>query len=136
MPYEGSPNASAKRLISLRTLQRILGKLRNRLTLLILDAPIATLGKPNKYADGLFPARWTSGLSPQQDATPVIQLRKLPGQDNNEPAGVLAGLLGSADGNQNGTITVGEFLEDASESSEVTLLLPDPSPLLAIPLAQ
>ena len=135
VPYEGSPDASTKQLISLRTLQRVLGKLQNRLTLFILDAPIVPMGERNPHADAVSPVRWTSGLS-QQDKTPVIQIRKLPGQGNGEPADVLAGLLGSADRNQNGTITIGEFLEDASESSEITLLLPDSSPLLAIPLAR
>ncbi len=134
VPYEGSPEATAKQLISLRTLQRLLGKLHNRLTLFILDTPIASQGGQNASVDGSS-VRWTSGLS-QQDETPVIQLRKRPGRGNGEPAGILAGLLGSADGNQNGTITVGEFLENASESSEITLLLPDSSPLLALPLAQ
>ena len=134
VPYEGSPEATAKQLISLRTLQRLLGKLQNRLTLLILDTPIAKRGGQNASVDG-SPVRWTSGLS-QQDKTPVIQLRKRPGRGNGEPAGILAGLLGSADGNRNGTITVGEFLENASEWSEITLLLPDSSPLLALPLAR
>ena len=130
VPYEGSPEASSKRLISLRTLQRLLGKLDNRLTLLILDAPVAQ-GKE----DASSQVRWTSGLS-QQAQTPVIQLRKRPGQGNGEPAGILAGLLGSADANKNGTITVREFLADASEASEVSLLLPDSSPLLSLPLAR
>ena len=130
VPYEGSPEATTKRLISLRTLQRLLGKLQNRLTLLILDAPVAQ-GKEEASSQ----VRWTSGLS-QQTQTPVIQLRKRPGQENGEPAGILAGLLGSADANQNGTITVREFLADASESTEVSLLLPDSSPLLSLPLAR
>ena len=130
VPYEGSPDASNKQLISLRTLQRLLGKLQNRLTLLILDAPVAQ----DKGGTSL-PVRWTSGLS-QQDETPVIQLRKRPGLENREPAGILAGLLGNADANRNGTITVGEFLEHASESSEVTRLIPDSSPLLNLPLAR
>ena len=130
VPYEGSPEASTKQLISLRTLQRLLGKLQNRLTLLILDAPVAQ-GKEEASSQ----VRWTSGLS-QQTQTPVIQLRKRPGQKNREPAGILAGLLGSADANQNGTITVREFLADASESTEVSLLLPDSSPLLSLPLAR
>ena len=130
VPYEGSPEASTKQLISLRTLQRLLGKLQNRLTLLILDAPVAQ----GKEATPLQ-VRWTSGLS-QQAPTPVIQLRKRHGQKDREPAGVLAGLLGSADANRNGTITVREFLADASESTEVSLLLPDSSPLLSLPLAR
>ena len=130
VPYEGSPEASSKELISLRTLQRLLGKLQNRLTLLILDAPVAQ-GKQ----DASSRVRWTSGLS-QQTPTPVVQLRKRAGQGNGEPAGILAGLLGSADANKNGTVTVREFLADASESSEVSLLLPDSSPLLNLPLAR
>ena len=134
VPYEGSPEATTKQLISLRTLQRLLGKLHNRLTLFILDTPIASQGGQNASVDGSS-VRWTSGLS-EQDETPVIQLRKRHGQENGKPADVLAGLSGSADGNQNGTITVGEFLENASESSEITLLLPDSSPLLALPLAR
>lgn len=130
VPYEGAPGASTKQLISLRTLQRLLGKLQNRLTLLILDAPVAQ-GKETTRLQ----VRWTSGLS-QQAPTPVIQLRKRPGRGDREPAGILAGLLGSADANKNGTITVREFLADASESSEVSLLLPDSSPLLSLPLAR
>jgi len=130
VPYEGSPEASSKALISLRTLQRLLGKLQNRLTLLILDAPVAR-GKK----DASSRVRWTSGLS-KQAPTPVIQLRKRPGQGNRKPAGILAGLLGRADANRNGTITVREFLADASASSEVSLLLPKSSPLLNLPLAR
>ena len=135
VPYEGSPEASTKKLISLRTLQRLLGKLQNQLTLLILDAPLARQDKQNAATDGASPVRWTSGLS-QQAQTPVIQLRKHPGQEKEEPAGILAGLSGSADANKNGTITVREFLADVSESSEVSLLLPDSSPLLSLPLSR
>lgn len=135
VPYEGSPEASSKRLISLRTLQRLLGKLDNRLTLLILDAPIVKQGSQNVATDGSSPVRWASGLS-QQDKTPVIQLRRRPGERNGKPANILAGLSSSADANQNGTITVGEFLEAAAESTEITRLFPDTSPLLAIPLTR
>ena len=135
VPYEGSPEASTKRLISLRTLQRLLGKLQNRLTLLILDAPIAKQAGPNASADESSRVRWISGLS-RDDKTPVIQLRRRPGQEMGNPANILAGLSGNADGNKNGTITVGEFLESASESIRITRLLPDSSPLLALPLAR
>lgn len=135
VPYEGSPEASTKRLISLRTLQRLLGKLQNRLTLLILDAPIAKQAGPNASGDESSRVRWISGLS-RDDKTPVIQLRRRPGQEMGNPANILAGLSGNADGNKNGTITVGEFLESASESIRITRLLPDSSPLLALPLAR
>ena len=135
VPYEGSPEASNKQLISLRTLQRLLGKLQNRLTLLILDTPIVKQAGPNASADKSSPVRWISGLS-RNDKTPVIQLRRRPGQRIANPPDVLAGLSGNADANQNGTITVGEFLESASASSRITRLLPDSSPLLSLPLAR
>ena len=135
VPYEGSPEASSKQLISLRTLQRLLGKLQNRLTLLILDTPIVKQAGRNASADKSSPVRWISGLS-KQDATPVIQLRRRPGQRIANTPDVLAGLSGNADANKNGTITVGEFLESASASSRITRLLPDSSPLLSLPLAR
>ena len=135
VPYEGTPDASSKQLISLRTLQRLLGKLENRLTLLILDAPIVKQAGEGTSADTSSAVRWDSGLS-KQDATPVIQLRRRPGQEKDNPANVLAGLSGNADGNKNGTITVAEFLESASASSRITRMLPDSSPLLSLPLTR
>lgn len=135
VPYEGSPEASSKQLISLRTLQRLLGKFQNRLTLLILDTPIVKQAGPNASPDGSSPVRWISGLS-RDDKTPVIQLRRRPGQAIGKPIDVLSALSGSADANKNGTITVGEFLDSASESIRITRLLPDSSPLLALPLAR
>ncbi len=135
IPFEGSPEASSKQLISLRTLQRLLGKLQNRLTLLILDTPIAKKAGQDASADGSSRVRWISGLS-RDDKTPVIQLRRRPGQAIGKPADVLAALSGSADANKNGTITVGEFLDSASESIRITRLLPDSSPLLSLPLAR
>ena len=135
VPYEGSPEASSKQLISLRTLQRLLGKFQNRLTLLILDTPIVKQAGPNASPDGSSPVRWISGLS-RDDKTPVIQLRRRPGQAIGKPVDVLSALSGSADANKNGTITVGEFLDSASESIRITRLLPDSSPLLALPLAR
>ena len=135
VPFEGSPEASSKQLISLRTLQRLLGKLQNRLTLLILDTPIAKRAGQDASAAGSSRVRWISGLS-RDDKTPVIQLRRRPGQAIGKPADVLAALSGSADANRNGTITVGEFLDSASESIRITRLLPDSSPLLSLPLAR
>lgn len=135
IPYEGSPEASSNRLIALRTFQRILGKLQNRLTLLILDTPVAKKAGHDASTDEPSPGRWISGLS-RDDQTPVIQLRRRHGQGSGKQANVLAALSGSADANKNGTITVGEFLESASESNTITRLLPDSSPLLALPLAR
>ena len=139
VPFEGSPTASAKRLISLRTLQRVLGKMGNRLTLLILDTPatpllrqVGTIG-----ANGSIPIKWTSGLAlSSQGGTKVIQVRQKFRRTNEGPAELLAGLLGRADANGNGTITVEEFLEDIKPRAEITSAPPKNSPEALIPLAR
>ncbi len=139
VPFEGSPTASAKRLISLRTLQRVLAKMGNRLTLLILDTPATPLLRQIGPigANGSIPIKWTSGLalSPQK-GTKVIQVRQKYRRRNEGPAELLAGLLGRADANGNGTITVEEFLEDVKPRAAITSAPPRKSPEALIPLAQ
>ncbi len=139
VPYEGSPTASAKRLISLRTLQRVLGKLNNRLTLLILDTPVTPLLRQAGTigANGSVPTKWASGLplSPKNGAK-VIQIRQKTRQRNERPAELLAGLLGRADTNGNGIITVEEFLEDVKPMAEIISAPAKHSTEALIPLAR
>ena len=134
VPHEGSPDASANRLISLRTLQRALGTFDNRLTLLLLDAPLIPLSNPARgpVANESRPVRWDGGLP--QDHASLVQIRHVPEPGNSDPAGVFAGLVGGADDKH--AITVGEFLEVAARASEVTHMLPTSSPMLNIPLAR
>ena len=123
VPFEGSPKASVKRLISLRVLQRVLGKLKNRLTLLVLDTPVTLLLRQSGSigTNGSTPIKWTSGLSlSHKQGARVIQIRKTSRNRNDGPAELLAGLLGQADLNGNGTITLEEFLHDVSSISEIT----------------
>ncbi|MDT7043409.1 caspase family protein [Candidatus Nitronereus thalassa] len=139
VPFEGSPTASAKRLISLRTLQRVLGKMENRLTLLILDTPVTSLLRQagSVGPNGSIPIKWASGLPlSSQEGTKVIQIRHNPRGRNDGPAEILAGLLGRADANGNGTITLAEFLDDVKSKSEITSPPPKQSPEALIPLAQ
>lgn len=139
VPFEGSPTASAKRLISLRTLQRVLGKMENRLTLLILDTPTTPLLRQTGTigANGSIPIKWTTGLPPStQEGTHVIQIRRNIRQNNEGPAELLAGLLGRADTNGNGTITVEEFLEDVKPKAEITSAPPKGAIEALIPLTQ
>lgn len=139
VPFEGSPTASAKRLISLRTLQRVLGKLENRLTLLILDTPVTPLLRQagTVGTNGSIPIKWTSGLPFSiNDGTKVIQIRQNRRKKREGPAELLAGLLGRADANGNGTITVEEFIKDVKSMAEVTPIPTQESPEAFIPLAQ
>lgn len=139
VPFEGSPKASLKRLISLRTLQRVLRKLENRLTLLILDTPVTSLLRQSGAisTNGSIPTRWTSGLPLlQKQGTKVIQIRKKSLKSNDGPAELLAGLLGQADANRNGTITLGEFLHDVHSISEITAAPSKHSSEALLPLTQ
>lgn len=138
VPFEGSPQASAKRLISLRTLQRVLGKMDHKLTLLILDTQATPLRRQagTISSNGSAAIKWTSGLPiSSQKETKVIQVRQTP-QRGEGPAELLAGLLGRADANGNGTITLEEFLEDVKPKAEVTATPSRNSPEASIPLAQ
>ncbi len=138
VPFEGSPKASAKRLISLRTLQRVLAKMDHQLTLLILNTqatPILRQGGTIS-SNGSAAIKWASGIPiSSQEGTKVIQIRQTR-QRSEGPAELLAGLLGRADANGNGTITVGEFLEDVKPRAEITPIPSNNSPEASIPLAQ
>ncbi len=139
VPFEGSPKASVKKLISLRTLQRVLGKLENRLTLLVLDAPVTPLLHQSGTisTNGSIPIKWTSGLSfSQEEGTKVIQIRNNSRNRNDGPAKLLSGLLGQADTDGNGTITLGEFLHDANSVSEITWAPSKNSPEASLLLTQ
>lgn len=136
VPFEGSPNATAARLLSLRSLQRILATLDNRLTLLLLDAPVTPLHVTDGAGfDKAVPTQWAIPQS-NHDGTHVIQVRKIHRRETGDRADVLAGLFGRADADDNGTITVGEFLNDVSAMAEIAPMLPATAPEARIPLSQ
>ncbi len=139
VPFEGSPTASPKRLISLRTLQRVLGKMDHQLTLLLLDSQITPLrtkaGAIN--SNGSTSIKWNSGIPiSSREGTKVIQVRRNTRQRGEGPAELLSGLLGRADANGNGTITIGEFLEDVKSRADITAAPSKNSTEASIPLAQ
>jgi len=139
VPFEGSPAASSKRLISLRTLQRVLGKLDNRVTLLILDTPVTPLLRRAGTigSNGTIPIKWTSGLPlSQQSGATIIQVRQYDRRREEGPANLLSGLFGRADNNGNGIITLEEFLDDIKARAEVTSVPSKNSPEAFIPLAK
>lgn len=136
VPFEGSPNAPAARLISLRALQGILAKLDNRLTLLILDAPVTPVRVTGGTGfDKAVPTQWAIPPS-GHDGPHVIQIRKIRRRATADRSDVLAGLFGRADADDNGTTTVGEFLNDVSAMAEITPMLPADAPEAGIPLSQ
>jgi hypothetical protein len=124
VPYEGSLKASKKRLVSLRSLQNVLGKLNIQLSLLLLDTPVIQYLNTGSMVgpNGAAPANWQGNLSTNsnQQASRVIQVKTTLDESNPDPAKLLSGLLGRADRNQDGRITVGEFLQDVQKVAEIT----------------
>ena len=140
VPYEGSPKASKKRLISLRILQKVLRQFHGNLSLLILDIPFNQyLNMKNLVGvDGKNPPRWNSGLKRKKSnhIPHVIQIKRVGKQRDRDPAKLLAGLLGQADRNQDGTITVFEFIEHLKGKADIFPHLSSNTPQANIPLAQ
>jgi hypothetical protein len=124
VPYEGSLKASKKRLVSLGSLQRVLGKLNIQLSLLLLDTPVVQYLDTGRMVgpNGKAPANWQGKLSSSsnQQKSRVIQIKTTLDETNPDPAKLLSGLLGRADRNRDGQITVGEFLQDIQNVAEIT----------------
>ena len=101
VPYEGSLKASKKRLISLRGLQRVLGKLNVKLSLLFLDTPVIQyLGSGTAVGlNGSAPANWKGDIKSKRakQTSRVIQIKTTLDEANPDPAKLLSGLLGRAD---------------------------------------
>ncbi|GJL50411.1 MAG: hypothetical protein NPIRA01_16380 [Nitrospirales bacterium] len=141
VPYEGSLTASKKHLISLRSLQRVLGKLKVKLSLLFLDTPVAQYLDDTGTAVGLngaTPPNWRASISSMDSSRPlIIQIRRLAEEKiKQEPTRLLAGLRGKADHNQDGTVTLGEFLKNLESIAEVIYTESQALPHLNTPLAQ
>ena len=124
VPYEGSLKASKKRLVSLGSLQRVLEKLNIQLSLLLLDTPVVQYLNSGRMVspNGKAPPNWQANLSSRshQQTSRVIQIKTTLDERNPDPAKLLSGLLGRADRNRDGRITVGEFLQDVQNVAVIT----------------
>ncbi|GJL55890.1 MAG: hypothetical protein NPIRA02_30220 [Nitrospirales bacterium] len=141
VPYEGSLTTSKKQLISLRSLQRVLGKLKVKLSLLFLDTPVAQYLDDTGSTVGLngsAPANWRAAIpSMKNTRSHLIQIRRL--QEKNakqEPVQFLSGLQGNADRNRDGTVTLGEFLKSLEGTADIVAPDAQTTSHLNIPLAQ
>ncbi len=72
--------------------------------------------------NGSAPANWQGNLTSgsNQQTSRVIQVKSSMNDSNSDPAKLLSGLLGRADRNRDGRITVGEFLQDVQNVAEIT----------------
>lgn len=137
IPYDSTPASTTFRLISLRYLQSRLEKLGAKVTLAILDGPITMRprGKDGKATKAILP-NWVADLdgSAGPNGTTLIQLSRLPGASRKE-TNLLSGLAGPADLDDDGVITLGEWLRSLRGSTVTVPKLPPPLSVQSIPLA-
>ncbi|MCA9472576.1 MAG: hypothetical protein MRJ96_02445 [Nitrospirales bacterium] len=124
-PYEGSVSGSKKRLISLRSLHRVLQKLNVKLTCLFLNIPkIQYLGQPDLTVgiDSSPSPNWSGDLlsaNGESDNPHLVQVRRLVEIDTPNSELLLAGLSGSADEDHDGAVTLRELLDHIKGIAEI-----------------
>lgn len=137
MPYDSTLQSSQFRLISLRLLQTRLLKLGARLVVVIIEAPVA-MGAPakNGTSQGATP-NWIGNLddSSNSGTGTIIQVsrRSLLPQARQS---LLSGLTGKADRDDNGTVTVGEWLRSLRSIAVTAPTLPPDLAVQSIPLSR
>jgi len=137
MPYDSTLQSSQFRLISLRLLQTRLLKLGARLVVVIIEAPV-TMGATaeNSTSRGVTP-NWIGNLdeSPTIGTGTIIQVSRrspLPKAREN----LLSGLTGKADRDDDGIVTVGEWLRSLRSIAVTTPTFPPDLAVQSIPLSR
>jgi hypothetical protein len=137
MPYDSTLQSSQFRLISLRLLQTRLLKLGARLVVVIIEAPV-TMGATaeNSTSRGVTP-NWIGNLdeSPTIGTGTIIQVSRrspLPKAREN----LLSGLTGKADRDDDGIVTVGEWLRSLRSIAVTAPTFPPDLAVQSIPLSR
>lgn len=137
IPYDGTPASSRTRLISLRWLQARLQKLGAKLTLAVIDTPIAGSADSKDGKSKVPTPNWAADLAgPSGPSAPtVIQIARSPNKPI-QPQGLLSGLSGDADLDHDGVITVSEWLRSLRGNATTVPTLPPTVAVQSIPLVQ
>jgi hypothetical protein len=137
IPYDSTPQSSLARLISLRLLQTRLLTLGARLVVAIIEAPVATAtAAKNSTSRGVTP-NWIGTLdeSPNTGTGTIIQVsRRSPLSQARQS--LLSGLTGKADRDDDGTVTVGEWLRSLRSIAVTAPTLPPDLAVQSIPLSR
>jgi len=137
MPYDTTPQSSLSQLIPLRLLQNRLFNLGARLAVAIIEAPVAMDAATKNSAIRLADPNWIGDLdgSSKVGAGTVIQVsRRSP--LSQAPQSLLSGLTGEADLDEDGTITVGEWLRSLRSIAVTAPTLPPDFAVQSIPLSR
>ncbi|HKP00508.1 MAG TPA: hypothetical protein VJU02_02650, partial [Nitrospiraceae bacterium] len=136
MPYDSTLQSSQFRLISLRLLQTHLLKLGARLVVVIIEAPVAMDAPAKNGTSRGTPPNWIGNLdeSPNSGTGTLIQVsRRSPLSQTRQS--LLIGLTGKADRDDDGTVTVGEWLRSLRSSAITAPTLPPDLAVQSIPLS-
>ena len=141
LSHDGAPSSSRERWLPLRLLQQRLKSLGAKLSVAVLDGPVAQVGGAGAKKGGSAarpkPANWAGVLgksAPTEGSGTVIQVVPNRARDGRLSQ-VVAGLAGDADANHDGRVTLSEWLR-ALRGNAVTYPTLPPSPaVLSIPLS-
>jgi hypothetical protein len=137
MPYDSTVQSSQFRLISLRLLQTRLLKLGARLVVVIIEAPVAMDEAAKNSIGRSATPNWIGNLdeSSHIGIGTIIQVsrRSLSSQAHQS---LLSGLTGKADRDDDGTVTVGEWLRSLRSIAVTAPTFPPDLAVQSIPLSR
>jgi hypothetical protein len=137
MPYDSIPQSSPSQLISLRFLQNRLLNLGARLVVAIIDAPVAMGGAEKNSTIRQAALNWIGDLhGPSKTGTGTIIQVSSRGPSSQARQSLLSGLTGRADLDEDGTVTVGEWLRSLRSVAVTAPTLPPDLSIQSIPLSR
>lgn len=138
MPYDSTPQSSPFRLISLRFLQHRLMKLGAKLAVAIIEAPVDETGVAAKnHTRRRATPNWIGDLGGSSNigAGAIIQVSRRSTSSQGRQ-NLLNGLTGHADRDNDGTITLGEWLRSLRSIAVTAPTLPPDLAIQSIPLSR
>lgn len=137
MPYDSTPQSSPFRLISLRFLQHRLLKLGGKLVVAIIETPVTTSAAAQKSTGRHAAPNWIGDLdgSSNAGAGTIIQVSRRSSLSQVRQS-LLSGLTGKADLDDDGTVTVGEWLRSLRSIAVTAPSLPPDLAVQSIPLSR
>ncbi len=137
MPYDSTPQSSPFRLISLRFLQHRLLKLGAKLAVAIIEAPVATSAAAKNSTGRHAAPNWIGDLDGTTNVGTgtIIQVsRRSPLSQVRQS--LLSGLTGKADRDNDGTVTLGEWLRSLRSIAVTVPTLPPDLAVQSTPLSR
>ncbi len=137
MPYDSTPQSSLFRLISLRFLQHRLLKLGAKLAVAIIEAPVATSAAAKNSTGRHAAPNWIGDLDGTTNVGTgtIIQVsRRSPLSQVRQS--LLSGLTGKADRDNDGTVTLGEWLRSLRSIAVTVPTLPPDLAVQSTPLSR